>query len=415
MIKKAITVAKWEYLEKVKTKTFIISLIITPLIIISFSIIPTLLSTHEDQRTKPVGIIDETQYYFNQVKNELEKYKLDNGQPNYLVINLYDKSIPPEKSKQIADKNVTENDIDGYILIAGAGNDSITVQYRTMGMGNFADINRIQNAINKIAVKQKLSKMGFKPDLANILQQEIEVEQVRIDESGKERKDNFLVIFFSSFVFILLLMMMVIYSGQMLVRSMLEEKSNRLIEVLISSCTSEELLTGKILGLGSLGLTQMFIWAMIGIALAGGAVIPYSAFDNILPTFAFFLLGFLFYTTLFVGIGSIVSSEQEAQHVTTYLSLSLMFPVVIAIPAIQNPDFLLTKIFSYIPLTIPTVMILRINSSTVSFADILLSALILSLSIIITIKISAKVFRYGILYYGSRPSLKEIGNWLKEK
>ena len=152
-------------------------------------------------------------------------------------------------------------------------------------------------------------------------------------------------------------MMMVVYSGQMLVRSMLEERSNRLIEVLVSSSTPEELLAGKVIGLSSLGFTQILIWFLIGLALAGCSLIPLGAFENILPMLIYFVLGFLFYTTLFVGIGSVVTTEQEAQQITTYISLILLLPVVIAMPAIQNPDFIANKIFSYIPLTIPSVML----------------------------------------------------------
>jgi ABC-2 type transport system permease protein len=195
---------------------------------------------------------------------------------------------------------------------------------------------------------------------------------------------------------------------------MIEEKSSRLIEMLVSSSTPDEILAGKILGLGSLGMTQILIWTMIGIVLVGSAVIPVNSFKNILPMLIYFILGFLFYTTLFVGIGSAVNTEQEAQQITTYLSLILMLPVIIAMPAIQNPDFIVTRIFSYFPLTIPTVMLLRLSVHDVSGYEILMSTLILALSIILAIKISAKVFRIGILSYGNKLSFKEILSWVKE-
>lgn len=128
----------------------------------------------------------------------------------------------------------------------------------------------------------------------------------------------------------------------------------------------------------------------------------------------YFILGFLFYASLFVGIGSTVNTEQEAQQITTYLSLILMLPVVIAMPAIQNPDFIVTKIFSYIPLTIPTVMLLRLNVENVSQLEIILTLAILVLSILVVTKISAKIFRIGILSYGNKPTIKEILRWIKE-
>jgi ABC-2 type transport system permease protein len=210
-------------------------------------------------------------------------------------------------------------------------------------------------------------------------------------------------------------MMMVVYSGQMLVRSMLEERSNRLIEVLVSSSTPEELLAGKVIGLSALGFTQILIWFLIGLTLAGSSLIPLGAFENVLPMLIYFVLGFLFYTTLFVGIGSVVTTEQEAQQITTYISLILLLPVVIAMPAIQNPDFIVIKIFSYIPLTIPSVMLLRLNISPVSTYEIIFTILLMLLSIIIMIKVSAKIFRIGILSYGIKPTFKEIVSWINEK
>jgi len=412
-MRKILSIAKWEFVEKVKTKTFIISLILTPIIIIGFSIVPTLLSTEEDTTTKAIGVLDITGFYFDNVRDALEEYKLENGQPNYIVINLYKEKYEPGNNKTNADKNILEKKIEGYIFIILSEPDSLVAQYRSGSIGNFRDVKRFEEILNKIRIRQELLNSGIDPEMISSLQKNIEIEQIRIEESGKEGKQDFLIVFFSSFIFIILLMMMVIYSGQMLVRSLIEEKSNKLIEVLISSCTPDELLTGKILGLSSLGLTQIFIWVLLGLGLVGGAVIPPEMFENILLVLLYFILGFVFYTTLFVGIGSIVTTEQEAQQITTYLSLTLMLPIVIAMPAIQNPDVLIIKIFSYIPLTIPSVMLLRVNIAPVPVVDLLITISIMLLSIYIMIKLSAKIFRIGILSYGGRPTIKEIISWIK--
>jgi len=412
-MKKILSIAKWEFVEKVKTKTFIISLILTPIIIIGFSIVPTLLSTEEDTRTKAIGVLDRTGFYFDSVREALGEYKLEDGQPNYIVINLYKEKYEPDNNKTSADKNILEKKIEGYLFINMPAPDSLVAEYRSGSIGNFRDIKRFEEVLNKIRIRKELLNSGINPDIISSLQKNIEIEQIRIEESGKEGKQDFLIVFFSSFIFIILLMMMVIYSGQMLVRSLIEEKSNKLIEVLISSCTPDELLTGKILGLSSLGLTQIFIWVLLGLGLVGGAVIPPEMFENILLVLLYFILGFVFYTTLFVGIGSIVTTEQEAQQITTYLSLTLMLPIVIAMPAIQNPDVLILKIFSYIPLTIPSVMLLRVNIAPVPVVDLLITVAIMLVSIYIMIKLSAKIFRIGILSYGGRPTIKEIISWIK--
>ncbi len=210
-------------------------------------------------------------------------------------------------------------------------------------------------------------------------------------------------------------MMMTIYSGQMLVRSLIEEKSNRLIEILISSCSAEELLTGKILGLSLLGFFQIFIWGVIGFSLAGSAVIPYSAFDHAFILLLYFVMGFIFYSAIFVGVGSIVSTEQEAQQITSYLNLFIILPVVLAVPAIQNPNSLLVKILSYIPFTLPSIMLLRVNTISIPLWEIMFTVTIMLGSIYFVILFSSKVFKIGILSYGKRPSFKEVIEWLKAK
>ena len=414
-MKKIWTIAKWEYFEKVKTKTFIVSIILTPLIIIAFSVLPTLLSNEEMPRVKTIGVIDTTNTYFNFLREELKEYKIENNQPQYVLINLNEKSKSFDQIKTGANDAVLNGKLEGYILLKFKNKDSLIVEYRSESIGNFRDIGRFERAVNSARIQKRLQQEGLSPNLVSFIQSKVELKHIKVEDDGIEGKQDFLITFFSSFIFILLLMMMVVYSGQMLVRSMLEERSNRLIEVLVSSSTPEELLAGKVIGLSSLGLTQILIWFVIGLTLAGTALVPLGAFENILPMLIFFVLGFLFYTTLFVGIGSVITTEQEAQQITTYISLILLLPVIIAVPAIQNPDFIAIKIFSYIPLTIPSVMLLRLNISPVSTYELIFTILLMLLSIIIMIKVSAKIFRIGILSYGIKPKLKEILSWLNEK
>ena len=413
-MKKIIAVAKWEYLEKVKTKAFLISLVITPLIIILFSILPSLLFRDEVPKVEIIGVIDTSGIYYEDLAKEMSTYTLPDGNRNYILINLWFKNKNFNDLKATANKNIQKNLIEGCLIIYPSGKDSVYAEFRSKSIGNFKVMGRFEEALSSIRLKKKLEKEGIDTKFLQYFQEKVKVTQLKMEEGGKVSDIDFFTTFFVSIIFILLLMMMVVYTGQMLVRSMIEEKSSRLIEMLISSSTPDELLTGKIIGLSMLGLTQIFIWVIIGTGLVAGALVPPSAFNNVFPMLLYFLLGFLFYSSLFVGIGSTVNTEQEAQQITTYLSLVLMLPVVIAMPAIQNPDFLVTKIFSYFPLTTPTIMLLRLNVETVSPLEIILTLSILILSILIVTKISAKIFRIGILSYGNKPSLKEILRWIKE-
>lgn len=413
-MKKAFTVAKWEFFEKIKSKAFIISLFLTPAIIILFSVLPTLLATKENDSTKAVGILDLTQKYFSDYKNEIEQYKISGNIPAYAILNNYQNNLPQDSLIKLADQMVIDNKIDGYILIKMDADDSIKVEYRSKSIGNFQDVARFEEAFNNLRIKRKLIRENANPALVEFIKNKVNVNQIKVEKPGEEGKGGFESVFLSSIIFIILLMMMIIYSGQMLVRSLLEEKSNRLIEILISSCTPKDLLFGKVFGLSALGLTQIIVWLVIGISLIGAALIPMNEFENIHLIFIYFILGFVFYTTLFVGVGSIVSTEQEAQQITSYLSLLLVLPTVFIISALQNPESTIIKVLSYIPFTLPSVMILRVNVSPIPLWEIATTFLIMILSVIIVVNVSAKIFRFGILYYGKMPSLNEIKSWLKE-
>ncbi|NWF51197.1 MAG: ABC transporter permease [Ignavibacteriaceae bacterium] len=413
-MKKIFAIAKWEYLEKIKTRAFILSLIISPLLIISFSLLPSFFVSRGETSTRAVGILDETGLFFENLKKDLSSIKLENGQPAYVVVNLYN-GEDFSSSKTSADDQIIKEKIDGYLLISGNSMESAKAEYRSKNIPPFGELKNFESKINSIRVNRKLVEEGINPEIMNYISREITINNILVEEKGKERKSDFGVMFFSSFIFIILLMMMVIYSGQMLVRSLVEEKSNRIIEVLISSSRPEELLAGKIIGLSALGLTQILIWLLIGVGLAGSALVTPDAFKNVLPVLVYFILGFVLFTAIFVGIGSIITTEQEAQQITGYLSLIIMFPVVIAIPAMQNPDTTFMQVLSYFPLTTPTLMILKYNITAVPLWEFGITVLILILSIFITIKVTSKIFRIGILSYGKRPTSKELMSWLKEK
>ena len=414
-MKKIFEISKWEFLEKVKTRAFVLSLIITPALVIIISVGGTFISANEKESTKPIGILDSSMVYYYPLSKALEEYNLDSGQPAYIVFNLNETNNKFNKAIESADEEVYHNKIAGYILIKRGKNDSIRAEYRCKNSGNFKDIQRIENALEETRIKIGLIKLGINPGTFESSLKRIDINQVTIKEGTGEHPSDFLTEFLSSLVFIMLLLMMIIYSGQMLVRSLVEEKSTKLIEILISSCSPEELLAGKILGLSALGLFQMFIWICIGIGLAGSSLIPMSAFDNLWIMLVYFILGFLFYTAVFVGIGSIVTTEQEAQQITSYLSLVLVLPIAISASAITNPNSGLVQILSFIPLTIPAIMLLKINVVRVSTVEILSTITIMLASIYIMIYVASKIFRIGILSYGKRPGIKELISWIKEK
>lgn len=409
---KILAVAGWEFWGKVKTKTFFISLLLTPIIIILFSAGPSLLSDYNSNSTKVIGIVDSTSFFYTGMKNILENYKLKDGQPAYVLLNL----LSNQGTNEIAaDSLVLSNRIDGYLLIKGQNITSDLIEYRSKESASPLDLSRFQSAFNRVKLGVLFPPVNINPDLINIYSEKTEITQGIINKTKSDNDSSFLSVFYRSFIYIILFVTMILSSGGMLIRSLVEEKSNRTIEILVSSCTSSQLLAGKVFGFTALGIAQVITWSIFGIILTTVLRLPAEIFHNLLPMFFYFVLGFIFYTAIFVGIGSIVNTEHEAQQITSYLSLALILPISISVPAIENPNSIFVQILSYIPFTIPSIMILKFNVESVSFSEIIISSFIMLTSIFIVIKVSAKIFRIGILSFGIRPSLGEIMNWLKEK
>jgi ABC-2 type transport system permease protein len=412
-MKKILTVAKWEFIEKIRTRSFIISLILTPLIITAFSVIPVLISENESDRTQAIGIIDPSGNFYRGFNDRFEEYSIDSNQPAYILINLYDRDKELSKIKNEADSLVIKGTIEGVLLIKDAAG-AYSLEYRSLNTANLINTKRFERAFNEIQIANYLTSAGIMSGEADELAKGSEINTVRLDQRGAESERGFLEIFFSSLIFIMLLVFIILSSGGMLIRSLVEEKSNRLIEIIVSSCKPGELLTGKMLGLSLLALVQLFIWLLLGLILTGAAIIPLTAFENILPMSVYFLLGFIFYTSLFVGIGSIVNTEQEAQQVTGYLTIILFIPILFAVSTIQNPDSAIVSALTYIPFTTPAIMLLKFNIKPVSLQEIIITTSIMLAAISLVISVSSKIFRIGILSYGKMPTFRKMITWMKE-
>jgi len=208
-------------------------------------------------------------------------------------------------------------------------------------------------------------------------------------------------------------MFLVLTSGQLMIRSVVEEKSNRVIEVLLSSCSTTDLMVGKILGLSGLGILQVLIWGSIGLAISLKTGSTTFLAGNLLLSSVYFVLGYTMFAAIFVGVGSPVTTEQEAQQITTYVSLSLVFPIVLAVPMMQNPDSLLIKILTFFPLMTPSFMLMRIPIQMPHLWEILTTIGILIISTVFCMWAAGKIFRVAILVYGKRPSLAELYQWIR--
>lgn len=411
---KFLNVARWEFLEKIKSKAFLISLILLPLIMVVFGVLPGILATQTTEEQTTIGIIDETGRLFVPLEARLgEKYELDGGGPVYVLKDLKTVGGDPEQRRALANAMVAENELEGYFTIPAWVVDSGSVEYRSENAGNLRILERFGRTIEEVLMAGRFAEHGYDPAVIRRLMTDVDVRPIKISGSGDESDSGFLETFFSAYVFIMMLMFLVLTSGQLLIRSMVEEKSNRVIEVLLSSCSANDLMVGKILGLSGLGLFQVFVWLIIGFVMTlkfGSFTIP---LEHLLLMLAYFILGYLLYAAIFVGAGSPVTTEQEAQQITTYVSLTLVFPIVLAVPAMQNPDSTLIQVLTFIPLLTPAFMLMRIPIELPPGWVIATSLGVLFICTVLCMWLAGRIFRVAILVYGKRPGLAELIRWAR--
>jgi ABC-2 type transport system permease protein len=413
MHSKVFRVARWEFIEKVKTKAFIISLFMLPVIIGVFAVLPGILASKADNQTRNIGIIDQTDSLASLISAKLDKkYMLADGRPNFKLVPITDSDTSLEHLKKLATAKILGNEIEGYYILPRDIMSKGNVEYRSENVGNIRDQERFSSAIGDVVVERRLLASGFDAQKIKALTTKVDVKTIKISSKGEEKESGFLETFFSGYIFIMMLMFLVLTSGQMLIRSVVEEKSNRIVEVLLSSCSPMELMTGKVLGLALLGLTTVSFWILILIGVNFSTATPFLNVDHLFLLIVYFVLGYLLYAAIFVAVGAPLNTEQEAQQMTSYISLLLVFPIALAIPIMQNPDSLLAKILTLIPLFTPTFMALRLAIQLPEWWEIVLSLIILSGSIVVMMWAAAKIFRIGILLTGKRPSLKEMVRWL---
>jgi ABC-2 type transport system permease protein len=412
---KTLVVAKWEYLEKVKSKAFLIGLLLTPIIMVGMGVLPTLLAGKEDEATKVIGVIDATGELHAKLSQRMEKYLLSEKQPNYLLHPIaVGKGTDLAAASKEADTMVERGSIEGYIVFGPNAFADTSVEYRSKSAGDFRLVGRLRENVKEIVSERKFTEHGIDPQLTSLLRTPLEIKTVKLSREGEMEETTFMRTFFSAYAFIMALFFLILTSGQLLVRSVLEEKSNRIIEVLVSSCTPSELMAGKVLGLSALGLTQMGFWSLIGLVfvlvLGAGALPPAG---QVLLLLLYFLLGYLLYSAVFIALGTPVTTEQEAQQVNGYLVMFLILPIALVIPVMQHPNAGWVKVLTYIPLLTPTFMALRIGVQMPDGMEIAVTVLLLVVSIYLMMIAAGRIFRVAILATGKRPGVRELIRWAR--
>jgi len=415
----ALLVAKREYLERIRSKAFLFMTIAFPLLI-SLMFGGSFLAAKLGGGAKHVAIASNDAAFAQSVAAELEQSKKGEGAKAGDKVEVVAPATAADRTK--LNSEVDGKDLDGYLWIETADGATPDASYVSRSSADLFMASNLQDAVNRALTRRQLVKRGASPAEIERLLKTVDVKSVQLKE-GKLVKSDSMKSFLGAYVMIFLLYFTVVFYGMNVARSVVEEKTSRIFEVLLSTCRPESLMAGKLLGVGAAGLTQLGIWFAAALALTGsslGAALGkdgLAAFGITGTQLAFFvvyfLLGFLFYSALAAGFGASVSTEQEIQQFSMIIVMPLLVGLILMTYILANPTALPVVLLSLFPPCTPVVMYLRISSQLPPWWQLALSVVLMVAFIWAALWVASKIYRVGILMYGKRATLPEMVRWLR--
>lgn len=418
-----------EFNTRVKKKSFIILTLLIPFLFAGLIFLPLLISQVKDTEVKKVVIIDNTGIYSSHFKSS-EYIHFE------VLANIPDQDRPKAGGEIFGLLEITDN------LNTNAQAATIYSE-KQPPMEMLMYINNILSEVSKeYRLEQYTNTLSIDKEVVENIQQllqskNVSVNTIRWDADGAEKETSIELASGIGFTLVMLMYMFILTYGAMVMQGVIEEKTNRIVEVMVSSVRPFDLMMGKIIGIGLTGFLQLFIWIAMGalIYLTKGVFFPEAAngampdagfikYISLLSTvnwpyiISFFLLffvgGYLFYAALFAMFASAVDNPQDTQQFVMPVTIIFIFSLFVGMYSVQNPDGPLAFWCSMIPFTSPIVMMVRIPAE-IPLWETLVSLVVLFISVVLIIKFAAKIYRVGILMYGKKPSMKELYKWFKYK
>jgi len=419
-------IIKREYLERVRTRWFIFATVFGPVFLGSLIIIPAYMAkgrTSSNEFTNAI-ILDATTSGVGQRVADAMSVGRPPGSaaPNVRVVAPAELSQAESTSTHL----VMNKQASGYLVLTDQTLKGEELHYAGRNATSITDMERLRSTVKETIISQRLEKEGVKPArLKELTFMPLRLNAERITDKGRGGSGTVSIIF-AGVVAFLLYMSIVLY-GQNVLRGVLEEKTTRVAEVVVSSVPAETLLAGKVLGVGAVGLTQQVIWVVTTLfmiklraPILAGLGIPVTPFElpQISPWLAlllllFFVFGFTFYASLYAAVGSSVNTEQEAQQAMQPLLILLVATAVFINPILLNPTSRMATVMSILPFSAPIIMPLRLALGSVPWYELAGSLVSLALSCIVAVWLAARIYRVGLLMYGKRPTLREMGRWVR--
>jgi ABC-2 type transport system permease protein len=373
MLNRLLAVIRREYLERVKTKAFWISTILVPIFLGAVMILPAWFATRAGGEFS-VAVLDLSGRFFDPVRDEVDRLLSGDEEKLSVTLVLQDPGPDSAATRERLKTEVQKKAFDGLLVIPDSMPDEGRPDYVAPNVAAFKLLTVIERSVNNVMVADRLTGAGLDPEAVRELTRRVGLNTLKLGKGGEETRDQGQT-FMLAYVFVMIIYMTVLLYGMYVMRGVLEEKSSHVVEVIVSTVKPFELMLGKILGIGAVGLTQFLIWAILMAAIsAPGAVASVGISGMELPAVpaqllfffvVYFVLGFLLYGTLYAGVGAAFDTEQEAQNFQGVLTMFLMVPLVMMVLIINQPDGTVSVVLSLIPFFTPMLMFLRMTLTQV--------------------------------------------------
>ncbi|HQR18648.1 MAG TPA: ABC transporter permease [Gemmatimonadales bacterium] len=433
---KLFAVIRREFMVRVHTRAFVISTILGPVLMGFLFVFPMLLESR-DRAPKRVVVLDAASGEFGvRVTDALAAARRGDGPdaaPRYEVLRVQSGvgNLGPLDSliALTGAKREVPGAIVGLVLVTDSVIDTGRLHYFGSNVGSLSEMGDLQRTIRQVVIAERLGREGVDPSVLARATAPVSLETSRVSNgqlSGESGESSFILAYVMSF---LLYIALLLYGTQVM-GSVVEEKSNRIMEVLVSSLSPFELMFGKVVGVGSVALLQLGIWTgsaklltsqraaiagLFGASPSEAVSMPIPAISGTLLAvyLTFFVLGFFLYSAAYAAVAATVSTQQEAQQAAMPVSLCIVAGLMLMFGLLDEPNGTLARTMSMIPLFAPFVTPVRYSLSPLPLSEVLASAGVTALGVVAVAWVAGRIYRVGILMYGKRASIAEIFRWIR--
>jgi ABC-2 type transport system permease protein len=407
-------VAKREYLEQIRGRAFRLTTILVPgafALIFGIGYLSSIgLGSH-----KHVAIAADDAILANDIRNQMLSEKEAKA-----TVDVIAPASAEDRAALL--KKVQAKTIDGYLSVTTAADGLPTATYISQSSGDFMTTGRLKDDLDHAIVTEGLTKGGMKQADAVALNKGVKIATFTVKKDGSVVKSNAVASFYKGYVMAILLSMTTIMYGLNVARSIIQEKTSRIFEVMLSISKPGDLLAGKLIGVGAVGLTQIVIWVIAGALIIASPLAAAQMTGNFAVHFSwveavlfpvYFVLGYFLYSSLFAGLAATCETEQELQMYTPLAAVPIWLSFAMIMLIINDSNSVGAVAASFFPPCTPIIMFLRMGSEIPPLWQFAVSIVLMLLSIWGVLWVSSKMYRVGILMYGKRATLPEIVRWIR--